>query len=86
MPSPLQSPEHPTLPLIVTPECAAPGCHVAGDQFTMVSCRACGHWFCADHVDAGAGATLVHLGPARNGLAYYRGLCASCGRGQAAVH
>jgi hypothetical protein len=83
---PLQSPDRPKPPIILTSECGAPGCRVTGDQYTMVSCRACGHWFCADHIDAASGATLVRLGAALSGLAYYRGLCASCRRAHPPVH
>ncbi len=33
-------------PTLLTPECDAPGCSVAGDQYTMIRCRGCGAWFC----------------------------------------
>jgi hypothetical protein len=37
-------------PQIIAPECSAPGCHRAGDHYTMVKCGACGHWYCEDHL------------------------------------
>jgi hypothetical protein len=88
MPSPLQLPERPNAPpTLVTPECAAPGCRVTGDQFTMVRCRGCGKWFCPVHVDTAAPARLIRLRASLGGIAYYEGLCASCGRdGRAAAH
>ena len=49
---------------LITPECEAPGCSVAGDQYTMVRCHACGGWFCSEHIAAQEGVTLVPLPPA----------------------
>ena len=69
--------------ILLTPECEAPGCHVAGDQFTMVRCRDCARWFCPQHVDAQVGVTLVRLGPrVLRGLGYYEGICLACRQGR----
>jgi hypothetical protein len=66
-------------PTLITPECDAPGCDVAGDQYTMVRCRGCGAWFCAKHIAAEEGVTLVRSArPTLSGLAYYLGLCVPC--------
>jgi len=66
-------------PTLLTPECDAPGCSVAGDQYTMVHCRSCGAWFCPDHIAAAEGVTLMcPPDPALRGLAYYQGRCVSC--------
>ena len=40
-----------TAPLFIAPECSAPGCHHNGDQYLMVKCRGCGHWFCEEHIE-----------------------------------
>ncbi len=66
-------------PMMITPECHADGCHNDGDQYTMVKCRSCGHWFCAEHFrseDEDRSVALVASG--LRGLAYYQGYCASC--------
>jgi hypothetical protein len=69
----------PPMPMLITPECGAPGCSVVGDQYTMVRSRGCDHWFCPDHLAADEGATLVRLDrPALRGLAYYQGSCVPC--------
>jgi hypothetical protein len=66
-------------PVLITPECDAPGCGVAGDQYTMVRCRGCGGWFCVKHIAAAEGVTLVRtVRRALNGLAYYQGSCVPC--------
>jgi hypothetical protein len=78
---------HQPTPLLITPECDAPGCSVAGDQYTMVRCRSCGAWFCPEHIDAAAGARLVRLGKsAPSGLAYYQGICLACHQAHEPVH
>jgi hypothetical protein len=73
--------------LLITPECNAPGCNVAGDQYTMVRCHACGAWFCPDHIAADQEVTLIR--PARralSGLAYYQGLCTPCWQARERTH
>jgi hypothetical protein len=66
-------------PLLITPECEAPGCSVTGDQYTMVRCHRCGAWFCPEHIDAEEGVTLVRPpSSALSSLSYYRGICARC--------
>jgi hypothetical protein len=78
---------HTPAPLLITPECDAPGCTVEGDQYTMVRCRGCGAWFCPEHIDAAAGARLVRLvGAKLKDLAYYQGICAACYRAHEPVH
>jgi hypothetical protein len=73
--------------LLITPECNAPGRSVAGDQYTMVHCRACGAWFCPEYIDAAAGARLVRLGSsALRDLAYYEGICVLCHQAREPVH
>lgn len=70
---------HRSEPIVIAPECYAPGCHHDGDQYTMVKCRTCGHWFCAEHLETdgdGRSVTLVDTG--LTGLAYYVGQCAEC--------
>src|SRR5262245_47967220 len=82
----LLEPPAPT-PMVITPECGAPGCSVTGDQYTMVRCRLCDHWFCPDHIDAEEGVTLARpVRPALRGLAYYQGLCVLCQRAPATSH
>lgn len=74
-------------PLLITPECHAPGCGVTGDQYTMVRCRRCGAWFCSEHIAAAEGAILVRLGSsALSDLAYYQGICVPCHQGHSPVH
>ena len=74
-------PGHLPAPLLITPECSAPGCTAAGDQYTMVHRRACGAWFCPEHIDAAVGARLVRPGrSALRELAYYEGICVPCHR------
>ena len=74
---------HASTAILLTPEREAPGCHVAGDQYTMVRCRGCGGWFCTDHIDAQESVTLVHPAPrVLRGLAYYQGICTVCRRGR----
>ena len=69
--------------MLLTPECEATGCNVAGDQYTMVRCGECGGWFCIDHIDAKEGATLVYPAPrVLLGLAYYQGICLACRQGR----
>ncbi len=51
-----------TAPVLITPECHTPGCHNDGDQFTMIKCRLCGHWFCGSHLDP---AQTLQLSPQR---------------------
>lgn len=64
---------------LITPQCAAPGCTAAGDQYTMVRCRTCGAWVCPEHIAAEEGVMLRRYGrPAPSDLCYYQGLCTSC--------
>lgn len=66
-------------PTLIAPECHAPGCHHDGDQYQMVKCRGCGHWFCPEHLaseDDRRDIALVNSGV--RGLAYYMGSCPSC--------
>jgi len=74
-------------PTLLTPECDAPGCSVAGDQYTMIRCRSCGAWFCPDHIAAAEGVTLVRPpDPAPRGLAYYQGRCVTCQQARQVMH
>jgi hypothetical protein len=74
-------------PTLITPECDAPGCDVAGDQYTMVRCRGCGAWFCPEHIAGEEGVTLVHpIGRALSGLAYYQGSCVPCQQARQRTH
>ena len=74
-------------PTLLTPECDAPGCSVAGDQYTMIRCRGCGAWFCPDHIAAAEGVTLVRPpAPAPRGLAYYQGRCVFCQQARQVTH
>lgn len=71
-----------TAPAVIAPECHADGCHHDGDQYTMVKCRSCDHWFCTEHLDSQdtiRRVSMVETG--LPGLTYYQGLCATC-RGQ----
>jgi len=77
----MTTPQLPRLPaaMLFTPECETSGCHVAGDKYTMVRCRGCGGWFCADHIDARESVTLIYLAPrALKDLANYQGVCQTC--------
>ena len=38
-------------PLLIAPECSAPGCHRNGDQALMIKCRGCDLWFCEEHIE-----------------------------------
>ena len=77
----LPQPSQQTVPILLTPECEAPGCHVAGDQYTMVRCEACGSWFCPNHIVKEEGVKLVHTSPRiLRGLAFYQGICSACRR------
>jgi hypothetical protein len=79
--------EHWPAPTLITPECDAPGCDVAGDQYTMVRCRRCGAWFCPEHIAADQGVTLVRSARrALSGLAYYQGLCVPCQQARQRTH
>jgi hypothetical protein len=77
----MSHPNHPnhSEPMLIAPECHAAGCHNDGDQYMMVKCRSCGHWFCPEHLESEDGArsvTLVDSG--LRGLSYYQGHCAAC--------
>jgi hypothetical protein len=66
-------------PIFIAPECHAPGCHHDGDQYTMVKCRSCDHWFCTEHLDSQdtiRRISIVETG--LPGLSYYLGLCTTC--------
>lgn len=79
MTPPLSLSGHGPGPTLITPECDAPGCGVAGDQYTMIRCRGCGAWFCPEHVAAEEGVTLVRpASRALSGLAFYQGICVPC--------
>jgi hypothetical protein len=73
------STQRPMNPTLISPECAMLGCTAEGDQYMMVRCRACGGWFCQDHiqVDEGVRVQTVHLSRVGN-LAYYAGICVRC--------
>jgi hypothetical protein len=78
---------HSSATTLITPDCEAPGCSVAGDQYTMVRCRGCGAWFCPDHIAAQEAVTLVHPAPrALQGLAYYQGICVPCQQARQRTH
>ena len=36
-------------PLLIAPECSAPGCHHDGDAYMMIKCHSCDQWFCEEH-------------------------------------
>jgi hypothetical protein len=74
----LPQPQHATTPVLITPECEAPGCHVSGDQYTMVRCRGCSAWFCSEHIAAEVPVTLIRPAPRVLGLSYYQGICLAC--------
>lgn len=66
-------------PLLIVPGCQSHGCNVAGDQYSMVLCRKCRRWFCAEHIDADEGVTLRSAdSPSLRGLSYYQGRCLEC--------
>lgn len=66
-------------PTLVTPECGAPRCSEAGDQYTMIHCRSCHAWFCREHIASEEGARLLTtISPALHGLTYYQGICTAC--------
>ena len=66
-------------PLLITPECGSSGCSATGDQYTMVRCRACGHWYCAEHTALEVRVELTRSGDAQGAsVAYYLGLCRAC--------
>jgi hypothetical protein len=72
---------------LMTPECEAPGCSVASDQYTMVRCRGCGGWFCPEHIDAQEGVRLVRpVVRALHGLAFYQGVCVPCHQADQRTH
>ena len=65
--------------VLIAPECHASGCHHDGDQYTMIKCRQCQHWYCPEHVDMSETARLITLAdPKLQNLSYYLGLCFSC--------
>jgi hypothetical protein len=76
----------PATPTLITPECAMPGCSEDGDQFTMVRCRACGAWYCPDHIQQDAGVRMLPLQSAQvaksGSLSHYVGLCVRCHQAQ----
>lgn len=76
----IQPQSQPDTPMLIAPECHAPGCHHDGDQYSMVKCSTCGHWFCPEHIEMndehGRRVTLVESG--LRGLSYYLGRCADC--------
>jgi len=79
--------EHWPTPMLITPECDAPGRDVAGDQYTMVRCRGAGAWFYPERIAAEEGVTLVRSARrALSGLASYQGLCAPCQQARQRTH
>jgi hypothetical protein len=73
-------------PILITPECGSHGCSITGDQYTMVRCRACGHWFCAEHTALEESVDLKRSGDAQGTtVAYYLGLCQACYAARATV-
>jgi len=78
-----------TAPLLIAPECSAPGCHHNADQYLMIKCRSCDRWFCEEHFEAAedndnprqriTGAPTVKLvKTGLNDLTYYLGSCVAC--------
>jgi hypothetical protein len=66
-------------PVFIAPECHAAGCHRNGDQYTMVKCRVCDNWFCAEHLDTHDTVRRVSMvDTGMPGLTYYLGLCLDC--------
>ena len=81
-------------PLLVAPECSAPGCHHDGDAYMMIKCHSCDQWFCEEHFEAAeengnrrqriTGVPTVKLvKTGLDGLAYYLGSCVACRTKQA---
>lgn len=82
-------------PLLIAPECSAPGCHHDGESFMMIKCRLCDQWFCEEHFEAADGdenqeqrvtnvPTVKLVKTGLNDLAYYLGSCKACRAKQAA--
>ncbi len=67
-------------PTLLTPECDAPGCSVAGDQYTMIRCRGCGAWFCPDHIAKAAASRASRHGSECTTEVPRRPLAARAGR------
>ncbi len=75
-----------TAPLLIAPECSAPNCYRDGEQYMMIKCRSCGHWFCEEHLEGAEDSQsqraqvptvkLVETGV--RGLTYYLGYCSTC--------
>ena len=66
-------------PVFIAPECHVQGCHYDGDQYTMVKCRVCDHWFCPEHLGSNETVRRVSMvDTGLPGLSYYLGLCADC--------
>ncbi len=66
-------------PTVIAPECHVQGCHYDGDQYTMVKCRSCDHWFCPEHLGSNETVRRVSMvDTGLPGLSYYLGLCAEC--------
>jgi hypothetical protein len=86
-------------PLLIAPECSAPGCHRDGDAYLMIKCHSCDQWFCEEHFGAAETAEAEENGNRRqritgvptvklvktglDGLAYYLGCCMACRAKQA---
>ncbi len=81
-------------PLLIAPECSAPGCHRDGEASMMIKCHACDHWFCEEHFETAeangnwsqriTGVPTVKLvKTGLDGLAYYLGSCMACRAKQA---
>jgi hypothetical protein len=68
-----------TTPMLIAPECHAAGCHHDGDQYLMVKCRACGHWFCPEHIASNnSQRDIILVDSGLRGLSYYLGRCVAC--------
>jgi hypothetical protein len=79
-------------PLLIAPECSAPGCHHNGDVFMMVKCHSCGHWFCEEHIETAQGGrsrsqratnianapTVKRIKTGLSDLTFFLGSCAAC--------
>ena len=81
-------------PLLIAPECSAPGCHHNGEAFMMIKCHSCGQWFCEEHFGSAEGdenqrrrvtdvPTVKLVKTGLNDLTYYLGSCIACRAKQA---
>jgi hypothetical protein len=81
-------------PLLIAPECSAPGCHHDGDAYMMIKCHLCDRWFCEEHFEATeengnrsqritSVPTVKLVNTGLNDLTYYLGSCMACRAKQA---